>query len=134
MTSNSEINSYALKRYQKEFGDKGTFRLLTSEELRKDRLMLPQQGIFSYTDDFLNLNEVARDYPTIHEMPIQDVESLSQTIEEMARAAYRAPIFIKDAGGVLHPIPYDLEEMGITPEYKLVYMGKELETPPKNML
>lgn len=131
MTSNSEINSYALKRYQKEFGEKGTFRLLTSEELRKDRLMLPQQGIFSYTDDFLNLNEVARDYPTIHEMPIENVENLSQTIEEMALSAYQAAIFIKDANGILHPIPYNLEEMGITPEYKLVYMGKEIEANPK---
>lgn len=127
MTSNSEVNNYALKHYQKEFGENGTFRLLTSDELRKDQKLLPQQGIFSYTDDFLNLNEVARDYPAIHEISIETKEELTKWIEMMAASAAQAPLFIKEPSGVLQPIPANLAPIKVATGTHLVYMGKMLE-------
>lgn len=57
----------------------------------------------------------------------QNVEKLSEGIQEMAHSASQAPIFIKDPNGVLHPIPYDLETLSITVEHRLVYMGKKVE-------
>lgn len=125
MTSNSEVNNFAVKRYQKEFGEQGSFRLLTPEELRKDRIVLPKQGIFSYTDDFLNLNEIARDYPEMHEIPIESQEQLANLIQSMAQSAYQAPIFIKEPSGVLQPIPYQLDAVKIADGTALVYMGKK---------
>lgn len=125
MTSNIDVNSYALKRYQKIFGEKGTFRLLTSEELTKDKSKLPHEGIFSYTDDFLNLNEVARDYPEIHETPLEDADHLAALVQRMATSSNQAPIFIKEPSGELQAIPYDLKSTKLEAGSKLVYMGKE---------
>jgi NhaP-type Na+/H+ or K+/H+ antiporter len=125
MTSNMDVNNYALKRYQKIFGEKGTFRLLTSEELNKDKSKLPTDGIFSYTDDFLNINEVARDYPETHETPLEDTDQLAALVQRMATSPSQAPIFIKEPDGELNVIPYKLKETKLESGSKLVYMGKK---------
>ncbi|MFN7118557.1 MAG: cation:proton antiporter, partial [Saprospiraceae bacterium] len=125
MTSSSEVNDYAIKRYQKLFGEKGIFRLLAPEELRQQPNALPQEGIFSYTDDFLNLNEIARDYPEIHEIAVENKEQLVDLVKGMAQSPLQAPIFIKEPSGVLQPIPCRLDEIKINAQTQLVYMGRK---------
>ncbi len=129
LTSNPDVNEFAVTRYKKVFGENGAFRLLTAEELRKDPDELPETGIFSYTDDYLNLNEVARDYPYIHEVPIDSVETLKQYIRHMSLIDFRLPLFIKYPDGFIDIIPRELDELQIEGEgYYLVYMGKPLAT------
>lgn len=125
MTSNPDVNDYTLKRYKKDFGENGTFRLITSDELKKEKAQLPQNGIFSYTDDFLNLNEVARDFPAIHELPVDTTEKAVDLIEKMATSNHQAPLFIKEPNGQLHPIPYEMGTLQIGKGYKLVYLGEQ---------
>ncbi|MDX1940739.1 MAG: sodium:proton antiporter [Saprospiraceae bacterium] len=125
MTSNPDVNDYALKRYQKVFGENGTFRLLTSDELKRDKSRLPQHGIFSYFDDFLNLNEIARDYPYIHEKPVETLEQLVADVDQMNQNPHQTPLFFKDLNNQLHPIPYNLSEVPIGKDFQLVYMGKK---------
>ncbi len=128
LTSNADVNEYAVTHYKKVFGEHGAFRLLTSEELRKDPSELPESGIFSYTDDYLNLNEVARDYPYVRETPILSVEDLQQCIRQMSLIDFRLPLFIKYPDGSIDVIPRDLNKLHIEGEgYYLVYMGKPLE-------
>lgn len=127
MTSSADVNQYAVRKYQKIFGENGTFRLITPEELKKGRSEAPQQGIFSYTDDFLNLNEVARDYPLVHEENISDKEELKTLIEQAARNTDTAPLFIKTDTGSLEVIPPNLDDITVTDEFQLVYLGKKLE-------
>ena len=71
MTGSADIDNYAIKKYEKVFGENGTYRLLTSEELKRKKKDLPRQGIFSYKDDFINICEVVRDYPEMHEIDVQ---------------------------------------------------------------
>ncbi|RMD73588.1 MAG: cell shape-determining protein [Bacteroidetes bacterium] len=132
LTSNPDVNEFAVTRYKKVFGENGTFRLLTSEELRKDPSELPDTGIFSYTDDYLNFNEVARDYPHIHEVPVRSVEELRQLIRQMSLIDFRLPLFIKFPDGFIDIIPRDLDQLQIEGDgYYLVYMGKPLDTAPR---
>jgi NhaP-type Na+/H+ or K+/H+ antiporter len=81
MTSSADVNQYAMRKYQKVFGENGAFRLIAPEELKSDKSELPEQGLFSLHDDFLNLNEIARDYPYIHEYPISNKEQLEQVMK-----------------------------------------------------
>lgn len=129
LTSNPDVNEFAVTHYKKVFGENGAFRLLTAEELRKDPDELPETGIFSYTDDYLNLNEVARDYPYIHEVPVESVEAIKQYIRQMSLIDFRLPLFIKYPDGFIDIIPRDLDKLQIEGEgYSLVYMGKPLAT------
>ncbi len=128
MTSNADVNKFAVRRYQKIFGENGTFRLITPEELKESKPSLPKQGLLSYTDDYLNLNEVARDYPYLHELPIQNIDLLDQFIEIMNVRNCKIPLFIKMPDGTIEPIPIDRENLEIGEEsFHLVYLGQKAD-------
>ena len=127
MTANHAVNMFASQKYQNIFGELGTFRILSQEEMKKDAAELPKQGIFSYTDDYLNLNEVARDFPQIFEMPLRSAGHLKELIRGLGPQDERVPLFIKYPDGFIDIIPADLTALKIEDgEHKLVYMGKEL--------
>lgn len=129
MTSSVDVNQYAVRKYQKIFGENGTFRLITPEELKKERPELPQQGLFSYTDDFLNINEVARDYPNIHEVNITDDEQLKRLINRTAANPDTVPLFFKTDNGSIEVIPPNLGDINAKAGFQLIYLGKKLEGP-----
>ncbi len=131
MTSSQAINEYGAKKYSKIFGENGTFRLISPEELKMDRTALPQQGIFSYHDDFLNINEVARDYPQVNEIPIEDFDSLKFVLDRMNEIKSCIPLFYKEPDGELHFLPADISTISIVPGMALVYLGKEAESEIK---
>ncbi len=132
MTSSPEVNNYAVRRYRKVFGEMGTYRLITPEELRKAPEELKDEEIFSFQDDFLNINEAARDYPTVHEMPVRDREHLQTMVEKLNRLARSIPVFIREPSGNLQILPAKLDDFSMEEEgdYALVYMGKEVEEEP----
>lgn len=127
MSGSQPVNEYAVNQYKEVLGEMGTFRLLSPDEMAIPKEKLPQQGIFSYTDDYLNLNEIARDFPTIHEMPISSVAELDQLRNKFSLQEERMPLFIKFPDGFIDIIPHDLQKLKIEGEgHLLVYIGKEL--------
>ena len=130
MTSSHDVNQHAVRQYQKIFGEHGAFRLITQDELKIPRDDLQEMGLFSCTDDFLNFNEVARDYPYIHELSIGSLEEANDLIVRMREMEKSIPIFIKDSSGELHIIPQSISELEIAEGSRLVYLGKELELEP----
>lgn len=128
MTSSSEVNNYAMRRYEKIFGENGSFRLISPEELRKDKSELSGERLFSYTDDFLNLNEVARDFPEMHELDLDNLDQLERLVKKMSFITKSIPIFVKDETGELHIIPADISQLEVENPFQLVYLGKELES------
>jgi NhaP-type Na+/H+ or K+/H+ antiporter len=135
MTGNADVNNFAVDRYSKVFGENGTFRLITPDELKKEKLTLPKQGLLTYTDDYLNLNEVARDFPGMHEIQLESIDQLENVMEGMNARNHRVPLFLRDTSGVIHIIPLDKEELKVPEgELYLVYLGKEMisnEEPPE---
>lgn len=127
MTASPQVNEYAVKHYEHVFGENGTFRLITPEELMEDATTAPETGLFSYRDDFLNLNEVARDYPFIHEIEIPNADFLKNLLAKLHWEEHAIPVFIKDPGGQLQILTSKPEEMAIVDGTALVYMGKKLE-------
>jgi NhaP-type Na+/H+ or K+/H+ antiporter len=127
MTSSADVNEYAAHRFKKVFGEQGTFRLITSSEMKRDIRNLPDTGIFSYTDDFINMSEVARDYPEIHEAGLFSEEHLASLLSSMNLSTSEIPLFIEYPAGNIEPIPKNLTDISFEEGARLVYLGMEME-------
>jgi NhaP-type Na+/H+ or K+/H+ antiporter len=128
MTSSPDVNEYALSRFTREFGENGAFRLISPDELRQDPEDLPLENLLSPVDDFLNLNEVARDYPAMHEVGLDTKEQLEELMTKMKTINKSIPIFVRDNDGEIHIIPKNLESLNLAEgPFFLVYLGRELE-------
>ncbi|WP_047549151.1 cation:proton antiporter [Psychroserpens sp. Hel_I_66] len=125
MTGNDEINRQAMSRFGKQFGENGTFRLMTSEELLKKNTLKTEE-VFSNTHDYIRFTEVARDYPSIQEIAI-DSESKFKKILQMIRDNKDAiPLFIKDDQGHIELLD-TLTEFNIEPGSLIAYLGKPID-------
>jgi len=126
MTSSADVNAYAVRRYERIFGENGTFRLITPEEMKKNQEDLPKERLISYSEDYLNLNEVARDYPEMHEIAIESSERLKTVVDQLAGRPTSIPILIKDSEGQFQIIPAELTEIEASPPFHLVYLGEKI--------
>ncbi|NND89175.1 MAG: sodium:proton antiporter [Flavobacteriaceae bacterium] len=125
MTGNDEINRQAMNRFGKQFGENGTFRLMTSEELLEKR-DFNEDEVFSNTHDYIRFTEVARDYPSIQEIEVNDHSVFLKVLETIRDNKEAIPLFIKDAEGSLELIDtlttYDIEHGSA-----IAYLGKPID-------
>ncbi|WP_179333951.1 cation:proton antiporter [Winogradskyella costae] len=127
MTGNSDINSYVIEKFGKEFGENGSYRLVTSDEMNNLE-NTPKEGLFSPTDDYINLMEVTRKYPAIQEIDIVDAVHYKSLLEMAGKDKYMIPLFLKDDDGELHIISVQNKEVtDIGQDFKLVYLGKPFD-------
>ena len=128
LSQNTEINIAAIDKFQKRYGENGTFRLITPNEIL-DPENNPREGLFSPTDDYVKLSELVRRYPQIHEVDIKSQEHYSGLIELSKTNSDVVPLFIKNPEGKLEIIPSNSQDVVIEGEnYSLVYLGKNMET------
>ena len=127
MTGNSDINKYAINKFSKQFGENGSFRLVTKDEMNNSENN-PKEGLFSHTDDYLTLTEVTRNFPSIQEIVIDDKAHYASLIEITNKDKDMIPLFLKDDQGELHIISsYNTDIEEIAEGYKLVYLGKPFD-------
>lgn len=128
LTGNSDINNYAINKFGTQFGENGSFRLITSTEM-EDPHDNPKEGLFSHTDDYVSLSDVAQKYPNINEYTIKDKSHYEELIEKTDQDKDIIPLFVKDLSGELEIISSYNKDVGeIKKGYKLVYLGKPMET------
>lgn len=124
LTGNSDINKYAINKFQDIFGENGSFRLVDADEMA-DPENNPKEGLFSHTDDFIKLTEAARKYPSIHEIELHDTEHYEGLIEITKADADIVPLFLKDPEGDIQIITaFSKDFTDIQEGFKLVYLGK----------
>ncbi|MFD2822560.1 cation:proton antiporter [Lacinutrix iliipiscaria] len=127
LTGNSDINKYAIDKFSEQFGENGSFRLVSSEEMLDDNNN-PQEGLFSHTDDYNSLSEVTKSYPSIQEIQINDKDHYKSLIDITNKNKNIIPLFIKDEDGELKIISsYNTEIDEIGKNWKLVYLGKPFD-------
>ena len=127
LTGNSQINAYAIEKFKGQFGETGNFRLIAPSEMN-DPENNPKEGLFSHTHDFVKLTEIARKYPTIHEVKIDSQKHYSTLIELMKKDEDIVPLFIKDKTGYLEIVPATTKEVVIDENSYLVYLGKRIKS------
>ncbi|MBO6879304.1 MULTISPECIES: cation:proton antiporter [Winogradskyella] len=127
MTGSSDINRYAISKFSKQFGENGSFRLVSPEEM-SDPKNNPKEGLFSHTDDYNNLTDVTRKYPSIQEIEIEDKSHYDSLIDITNKDKDIIPLFIKDNEDELHILSSDsIEFEDISKGCKLVYLGKPFD-------
>ena len=133
LTGNPEINSYAINKFRNQFGENGSFRLVTPDEMI-DPENNPREGLFSHTDDFIRLTEAARNHPKVQEIELQDQTHYNKLIEITRNDEDIIPVFLKTHDGDLKIMSsYSKEFKDIKKGYKLVYLGKAFDTGKTNM-
>ncbi len=126
LTGNSNINKFAINKFKDQFGENGSFRLITPEEMN-DPNNNPKDGLFSHTDDFVKLTEVARKYPKIHEVEIDSKAHYDSLIEITKKNKDIVPLFIKRKSGFLDIVPASIKDLKLDDNSKFVYLGKKID-------
>lgn len=125
LTGSNTINEYALNKFRADFGEEGAFRLISAEEMR-DPQNNPEHGLFSETDDYINISEVVRDYPMINEVTIKSEEHYKELIKATRKEIKSIPLFVKDLKDEIHILPADSSKIEVEPGFKLMYLGKKI--------
>nr|AOE09465.1 cell shape-determining protein [uncultured bacterium] len=128
LTGNAEINNYALDKFEAQFGENGSFRLISPEEMNNPQKN-PRQGLFSHTDDYIKLTDVARKYPAIQEIDIDTKEQFEGLIEMTKSEKDMVPLFIKKADGQIDILSSFSKDVNVEnfEGHKLVYLGKPID-------
>lgn len=125
MTGSDEINKQAINRFERHFGENGTFRLMTSEEMR-NRQNISAKELFSYTHDYTRFTEVSHNFPSIQEIAVEGQNHFLRVLTVISENENAIPIFLKRPDGFLEPItaPSELE---VDEGSSLVYLGKPMD-------
>ncbi|ULC59692.1 cation:proton antiporter [Flaviramulus sp. BrNp1-15] len=127
LTGSPDINTYAINKFSKQFGENGSFRLVTSQEIMEGT-DTPKEGLFSHKDDFNSLMELTRKHPSIQEIDLEDKAHYNKLIKISNADEDIIPLFVKDDEGELHIISsYNLDFENIKKGYQLVYLGKPFD-------
>ena len=127
LTGSDDINQYAINKFSKQFGENGSFRLLSVDEMLKSG-NVPKEGLFSQTDDYESLIKTARKYPKIHEITIKNRAHYEELIEITNKDEHIIPLLVKDTRGVYEIISSDNKQIEkVEKGYLFVYLGKQIK-------
>ena len=123
LTGSADINKIAIEKFKDDFGENGSFRLITSEE-KSDPTNNPKEGLFSHTDDFALLTNAAKTYPLINEVKVNDHQHFKLLINQIIKDKNMIPLFLKTKKGDLTIISsQSLENQKAEKDFTLVYLG-----------
>ena len=125
MTGSDEINSAAISRFGKEFGETGIFRLMTPQELKTNH-SLPSKELFSHTHDYTKFSHVANEYPSIQEIPIDSHDEFVRFLQIIEKDDDVIALFLKRPGGFLDIVSVHAK-MEVEKGSHLVYIGKPMD-------
>ncbi len=127
LTGSNDVNGYAIRRYEDIFGERGAYRLITSDELKASTPPDDPEHVFSFADDFINFSEAHRESAVVHELPLTGQAELTELLAQANRENYTVPLFLKSPDGTLQMIPYDISTVNVDAGgYQLVYLGVQL--------
>jgi hypothetical protein len=124
LTGNSQINDYALERFSDRFGENGAYRLVHSNEINNPNKN-SDAGLFSATDDYINMMEVARYHGKIHEITIRSQDHFKGLIEITKTDNDIIPLFVRNDNKI-DIIPSMALNLEIEEGSMLAYLGKKI--------
>ena len=124
LTGNSQINDYALERFSDRFGENGAYRLVHSNEINNPNKN-SDAGLFSATDDYVNMMEVARYHGKIHEIAIRSQDHFKGLIEFTKTDNDIIPLFVRNENKI-DIVPSMALNLEIEEGSVLAYLGKEI--------
>jgi NhaP-type Na+/H+ or K+/H+ antiporter len=126
MTSNDSVNEYVCKHYQEVFGENGTYRLISKEEMEQKMVKNEHQTLFATFSDFYHVNEIAKNNANAHEIQIKSITHFEQLIKELKKRKF-IPLFIKHQDGRITIISAQHMTLSYETNDKLVYLGEPIQ-------
>ncbi|WP_297802569.1 sodium:proton antiporter [uncultured Polaribacter sp.] len=123
MTSSEAVNQYALDNFSTSFGEHGSYRLSTSDEIINTKE--PLDKVFTYKDDYINLIEAYRDSPKINEVVIASEEDYKTMISKTFDLVKSVPLFVKKDDKLFLLPEFDKFE-GSKDNCSLIYLGENV--------
>ena len=126
MTGSEAVNKYAIESFSNNFGEQGSYRLATSEEIKNPNLSKEEQQIlFNPKGDYINLSEAFRENPKIYEVEITTEEEYKTMVSRLFNEFKSVLLFIKK-DEKLYLIP-EFEKTELPKENcTLIYLGKNV--------
>lgn len=125
LTGNASVNQKAIENFSSQFGEKGTFRIISSEEMRDPKLN-SEQALFSHTDDYIKLVNLARKHPEINELTVKDTNDFLHQLSTLNASENSVPLFVKTLANDIQILPADPMQISISGNEKIVYLGQKL--------
>ena len=69
LSGSDAVNKFAVKNFATTFGEHGSFRLISADEVKSQDFEFKNQ-FFTPKDDYINLSEAVRDFPNLYEIII----------------------------------------------------------------
>ncbi|MCL7762694.1 cation:proton antiporter [Polaribacter sp. Z014] len=132
MTGSEAVNKFAVDSFSENFGEKGAYRLATSEEiLRKNISIDEQRGFFTPKDDYINLSEAFRDNPKIYEVEIETEADYNTMTTKLFNELKSVLLFVKKDDKLYLMSEFEKEQLA-KDNCTLIYLGKNVEVIKPN--
>ncbi|WP_159951066.1 cation:proton antiporter [Polaribacter septentrionalilitoris] len=124
MTGSDAVNNHALKRFTKDFGEHGAYKLASSMQLLESSNE-DKEWFFTPNDDYINLSEAYRENPEIIDVDIENENEYTKILDILSKEEKSIPLFIEKEKGI-----YLISEFEKTDKkkekLKLSYLGKNI--------
>ena len=127
LTGSTEVNKYSLERYGKVYGNKGSFRLLSYQEMKLPEEQRPREGLFLCHLDFIDLVDLVRDHPYVHEEPVSEKDEFRDKMKKLSCSTSSIPILVNEPDGEIRIIPSDYDQIDFSAGLKIVYLGEKAD-------
>jgi len=124
LTSSNDVNKHASSKLHEYLGEEGNYIIPSSDESESNGHH--GQNLFSNKVDYITLSEIARDYPTIHELTPVSKDSFYLTLNGIDDNIKSVPLFVKSKEGELEILDGSRKNLKYSDGDVLVYMGKEV--------
>ena len=124
MTSSEAVNKYVIDNLSASFGELGSYRLATSDEINVGNESL-KNSFFTPKDDYINLSEAFRDNPKIYEVAITSEEEYKIMVSKLFNELKSVPLFVKKEEK-LFLLPEFEKLEGSKDNCTLIYLGKNV--------
>lgn len=123
LTGSASVNEYIIEKLAPIFGGKGAYRLISAAEMK---LQEKPSNLITANDDYLNINEVVRDYPEVNKVEVKDHEHYFSLLDNMNHEKKSIPVFLETKGGEIHIVASLNSDYEIKEGDQIVYFGKKI--------
>ncbi len=125
LSGSDAVNKFAVKNFATTFGEHGSFRLISADEVKSQDFEFKNQ-FFTPKDDYINLSEAVRDFPNLYEIIIDSDKDYKQTLEKLHNQLESIPLFVKTSSNNIFVInefeSKNMPKEGVT----LIYVGQKI--------
>ena len=97
----------------------------TADEV-KNQNFENEKHFFTPKDDFINLSEAGRDYPTIYEIAVSSENEFNETLEKLHNQIESVPLFVKTIDNKIYTLSDFYSRQLIKKDIMLVYLGNKI--------